>query len=664
MTDNAAPDGDLSALAGEPALVHRVFDQMPLIVGVLEGPQLRVMAATGLYRAWTGRADVVGKLIHETFSEVIGQQLFQSFQRVYDGHGPELLRDFRLQLDLPDTGEQAEFFVDASITPLLGSDGEVTGVIVSVADVTERVRERQAAQQRANVAERRYEQARDVIDTLQRELLPSGVPVLPRVQVAASYLLANAEDAAGGDWFDSQALPDGRVALVVGDVVGHGVTASATMGQLRTLLHERLFTDGEVATALAGLDAAADRIRGARAATVCVVLLDPATGALEYCTAGHPPPLVLSPTGERRYLPATGAGPIGVGGEFTAGTVGKDRLAEGEMILLYTDGILERPGRDLPQSTVELAQAAADVAADRALRDDAASPADRVCTQTLELLVRITGHTDDITLLAGQLVAPAPDRAWDHPATAASLGSFHQQLEEWLGAARVDGRDADALRHAAVELATNAIEHAYIDSADDHSFTVTAALTGTGQARLRVIDRGRWRPPAPSADRGLGLLIAEQLVDDLRVEHDDTGTTATLSLRLSHPARLLNADELAWTAATRPPVRREPLLVLDEPWAPGPRIRVDGGVDAATAGEFDRGVRTAGSTGARSLTVDLTGVTHLASAGVSALHRLRALHRDNGTELRLYAPAGTNADLIMTLVSLDHDTIDPDTAGA
>ncbi|MFD9739661.1 SpoIIE family protein phosphatase [Umezawaea sp. NPDC059074] len=662
MADDAGSDGALAARVGDAGLVHRVFDQMPIILAAVEGPELRIMAATGLYRSWTGRPDVVGSLVRDAFAEVIGQQLFQVFERVHATGHAESQRDFRLQFDLPETGEQAEFFVDFTVTALLGPGEDITGVIVSVADVTERVRERRAAQQRATTAERRYAEARDVIDSLQRELLPSGVPVLPRVQVAASYLLADVDTAAGGDWFDSQVLPDGRVALVVGDVVGHGVTASAVMGQLRILLHERLATEPDIAAALTGLDAAAGRIRGARAATACVVVLDPNTGALEYCTAGHPPPLVLSPSAGSRYLAATGAGPVGVGGEFTASMVGEDRLVSGELVLLYTDGILERPGRDLAQATVELAQAAGDIAADRALRDDTDSPAERVCTQTVELLVRITGHTDDITLLAGQLVPPPPARMWEIPAATESLTHFHHQLDEWLAAARINGRDADSLRHAAVELATNAMEHAYVDSTDDHAFTVTIALTDTGRVRLRVADQGRWRPPAPSPDRGLGLQVTERLVDSLRLDHDEHGTTATATLRLERPARLLTGETLSWAANARSRAGGDSLLVLHQPFASGPRVRVDGPVDAATVAEVERAVRTAGSTGARSLTVDLTGVTHLASAGVATLHRLSALHRGNRTELRLYASVGTNADMIMTLVGLAHHTQDPDTA--
>ncbi|MEV0676004.1 SpoIIE family protein phosphatase [Actinosynnema sp. NPDC050436] len=491
------------------------------------------------------------------------------------------------------------------------------------------------------------------VDALQRALMPSGVPVLPRVRIAAGY-----RPAAGGDWFDVVALPDGRVALVVGDVAGRGVGACTAMGQLRILLHERLAVTGDLAAAVRAVDAAAEWVRGAHAATVCVVALDPSTGGLEYCTAGHPAPLVVSAGGEARYLPATGAGPLGVGGGATAPALATEVLAVGDLVLLYTDGILQRPGREWAQTTVELAQVAGDAVTEGAVHDGAGASADLVCGRALDLLTRDTGHRDDIVLLAAQPTAPPPDLAMRFTAVEESLGPLHDQVRTWLAVARVDGPDADALRHAAVELATNAIQHAYVDTAAAHrDFTLTATLTDAGQVRLQVTDQGRWRAPAPSADRGLGLLITDQLVDDLRVDHDEGGTRATAVHRVS---RALEVGAPSRATTPGPPALPDPVLVLDQPWAPRPRIRIDGPLDAATTPEVERGVLAAGSTGTRALTVDLTGVTHLASAGVSALHRLAALHRANDTELRLYAPIGTTAEMVLSLVALGHHAHDPD----
>ncbi len=648
----------LARRVGDAATVQQVFDALPLLVIALEGPQLRVAATTAAYREYVGREEMIGAPISELFAEAVGQHVMEIHERVYATGRSEALREFRIQFQHPQAG-LVEMFVDYVDYPWFGPDGSVRGVIVSAVDVTEQVRERQTARAKSGEAEQRYEQACDVIYALQQELLPVGLPVLPTLEVAASYLLADADTAAGGDWFDAFTVADGRVALVVGDVVGHGVAASATMGQLRVLLRERLIAGGEIPAALSALDTAASRIRGARAATVCVVLLDTTSGAFSYCTAAHPPPLLLDPAGESRYLSTTGGGPLGVGGAFTEAEVGTGRLGPGEVVLLYTDGILERPGRQPTQGSVELARVAADVAADRAFHDDDLTAAERVCTQMLELLTRVTGHRDDITLLASQRLDPIPPLELVVAADPQQLATMRLQLAGWLRAARVGPEHAEAVEHAVVELATNSIEHAYQGTNESRTFAVSARLAEDGRLYARVRDRGVWREPLPSPHRGLGLQLATALADDLRIDHGERGTTATLTLTPTRPARLLTAELLAAGRPAPRPEPADPLLVLEEPWAPEPRLRIDGPVDAATAEQVEHGVRAAGVAGTRDLTVDLTGVSHLASAGVAVLHRQSAAHEANGTELRLYAPTASPADVILTLAELEHVTQDP-----
>ncbi len=277
----------------------------------------------------------------------------------------------------------------------------MTRLVALVHDVTPQVLDRRSAQRRADVAEQRYAEARDVIDVLQRELLPTGLPIQPGLEIGGSYLLADAETACGG-WFDAVPLPDGRTALVIGDVVGHGVAASAAMGQLRAVLEDRPTTAAISGKRLPRSTGWRNGSRG-RAATLCVAAVDPADGRVTYCTAGHPPPLLIPSGGHARYLPSSGGGPLGTGSGFP---LAADRLDVGDHLLLYSDGIIERPGLDVPASTIEFAQVATDVAAGRALREEWLADVDRLTTQTLELLVRVTGHADDITLLAVQRTVP------------------------------------------------------------------------------------------------------------------------------------------------------------------------------------------------------------------------------------------------------------------
>ncbi|MET9225786.1 SpoIIE family protein phosphatase [Lentzea sp. NPDC003310] len=637
-----------SGSPGAAEVVRRVFDLMPLMVVAFSGPEHRIVAATGAYRAWTGRAELVGMTLQEAFAEGVGRQLGEIADRVYATGRAESLR--------PGSGKRRESYVDWNLTPTRGPDGRVDGLIVDAVDITDRVLQRRGDRQRTDRAERRYAEARDGLDALQRELLPSSVPLLPGVQVAASYLPAQADTAAGGDWFEAFALPGGRLGLVVGDVVGHGVAASATMGQLGVVLTERLTATGDVREAVRSADAVALRVPAARAATVCVAALDLGTGDLEYAAAGHPPPLLVPSSGDARFLDTTGDRPLGIADAVLEPPVVRERLREGDLLLLYTDGVLERPGRSLAESTVELARTAAAAAADRAFPGHQPLAADRVCDQTVELLTRETGHLDDIVLLAAQLVPRPAELHRSYRAEAESMPSARQELEDWLTGLHLGAADLDALRHAVMELVTNAVEHAYLDLPPVHEFTVRARLTDRGQVQVEVADQGRWREPRSSADRGLGLQITAQMVDEFHIEHGTGGTTSVVRHGTRRPTRLLTAQDLGFGFSERGLVPDLPLVVQDRPDAPGPCIGVTGPVDTSTARQLERAVHTAGFTGTRSLTVDLTGVTLLASAGVSVLHRLRAGHRANGTELHLVAPVASPADVVLTLVGLDHRT--------
>src|SRR5580704_1363090 len=132
---------------------------------------------------------------------------------------------------------------------------------------------------------------------MQEALLPTALPVLPRARIAARYLVAGQEQAAGGDWFDAIPLADGTVALMVGDVVGNGMVATAAMGQLRAVLAELLATEADLELVLERTDAYAARNPALRAVTLALAVLDPADGKLRYTTCGHPPPLVADADG-------------------------------------------------------------------------------------------------------------------------------------------------------------------------------------------------------------------------------------------------------------------------------------------------------------------------------------------------------------------------------
>ncbi|XVU29769.1 SpoIIE family protein phosphatase [Actinoplanes sp. CA-054009] len=635
---------------GDAEAVRRVFEQMPIAMLGLEGAEHRIVAVNALARKLSGRAHQVGGTVAEVFPAALTQQVLDILDRAYRTGVTQSALEWRIQVE-HDDGSRPEGYYDMVVTPHRDDAGVVVGLSQYSVDVTGRVREREAERRRAERAEQRYARARDVVVAMQLELLPVGMPVLPRARAAAGYLPADADTAAGGDWFDALALGDGRLALVLGDVAGHGVAASATMGQLRAVVQDRLLDDGDIAVALAAANRLAARLPAARGATICAAVLDPADGSLVYCTAGHPPPLLVGAGGPSRYLPATGAPPLGGGDHFP---LGADRLAVGDLLLLVSDGLIERPGRDYAESLVELANVAEDTAVDRVLRDSGLTAAQRVCVQTIELLLRPTGHTDDVTMLAVQRVPPPAPLRLSLPAAMPSIHRAHVAVGDWLRGLGAGDKDVAALRHAVSELVTNCVQHAYRGGAPGR-VRLGADLDAGGEVRIEVADDGAWHEHPPAASGGLGLILIEQMVHQFRLRRGHRGTTAEVRHRVTTPARLLIAERVGPPAADEP----ELLLVLDQPAAPGPRVRLDGPVTLATAGFLAKELQRLTRNGTRGLTVDLTGVTLLASAGVVALQHAVRRDADQGGGLVLYAPPGSPAQHVLSLSALPHATSDP-----
>ncbi|MEU4428766.1 SpoIIE family protein phosphatase, partial [Actinoplanes sp. NPDC024001] len=389
-------------------------------------------------------------------------------------------------------------------------------------------------------------------------------------------------------------------------------------------------------------------VRAAHAATVCLAVLDTGTGEVEYCTAGHPAPLLITADGRTRYLPGTGGTPLGTGGWFPVRT---DRLQVGDLLLLYSDGILERPAtvRDGAQiSAAELAEAAGSAAAGRALHDPAATATERVCGQTVELLVRAGGYADDITMLAAQRVPVVPDLVLELPAQPAALRDARARLGGWLAALGAAEHDVFVLQHALGELATNAIEHAFGGHFGKDVIEVRAALDPTGLVEATVADHGGWRAPERQPTRGRGLALTAQLVNSLRVEPGPAGTVATVRHRLTRPARLLT--RVGGTPMAQPPTGT--LNITELPGGNEARVRLEGPVDAASAAQVRQELLRRSRGGTVAMTVDLSGVTHLASAGVSALHLLAESHADGRAPLVLHATPGSPARHILDLVGL------------
>ncbi|MEU6273733.1 SpoIIE family protein phosphatase [Streptomyces populi] len=284
---NDSPVNDRDGLIGEATVVREVYDQAPVMIAGTAGPEHLVVAVNAAFRAGPGRSDLVGMKLTEAYPEAVRQGILPVYDRVFATGVAETKKAWRAQLET-DAG-LVEFFLDFTAAPRFAADGTVAGLTVHAIDVTEQVMEKRAAEERAARAEARFEQARSTPAELQEALLPAGLPLLPGLDLAARYVPAERDTAAGGDWYDTVPLPDGRIALVVGDVVGHGVRASAVMGRLRTVVQERLRAGCTAVEALRAASVHAGRIPGGRAATCCIAVVDLADGRTVDATSADVP---------------------------------------------------------------------------------------------------------------------------------------------------------------------------------------------------------------------------------------------------------------------------------------------------------------------------------------------------------------------------------------
>ena len=243
---------------------------------------------------------------------------------------------------------------------------------------------------------RLYERERDVAVALQRSLLPQATPAAPGLVVASRYLPGADGTEVGGDWYDVIELPGRRTGLVIGDVLGRGVRAAAVMGQLRAVLRAYALEGLTPAALLTRLDVVLRSIDDSQLTTCTYAVFDPSDRSLTLATAGHLPPLALTPQGEAVLLALDPGLPLGVGGHgvdpgYTDTTV---HLAPGGSLMLFTDGLVE--GRQLPVGDgLEMLR--------EAMHGTDASP-EELCDRALQAMGRDLTHDDDTALLAVRLL--------------------------------------------------------------------------------------------------------------------------------------------------------------------------------------------------------------------------------------------------------------------
>jgi PAS domain S-box-containing protein len=386
----------------------------------------------------------------------------------------------------------------------VGESGEPRRMVGTVQDVTE-----------GKQAEREHH----IAETLQRSLLPDRLPDIPGVMLAARYLPATAGVEVGGDWYDVVPLPNGHVALAIGDVAGHGLRAASTMGQLRMALRAYALEDASPAKVVRRAHGLVHRLMPAEMATLIYLVFDPDSGTVRFVNAGHPPPLVVGADGEVSFVEEDVAPPLGAVPHPEHYREETYALAGGATLLLFTDGLIERRGVSIQDGLTRLRDEAA-----RADRD-----LDALCDHLLETMVR--GETsDDVAMLALRPV-PLAGRPLHLrlPADPAMLAPLRQTLRRWLREAGAERDVAEEILVAVGEACANVIQHAY--GAREGPLEVELGVDD-GEVTVTVGDVGAWRPPSETGG-GRGLPMMRGFMDSVATDTGPAGTVVRMRRRLT-----------------------------------------------------------------------------------------------------------------------------------
>jgi serine phosphatase RsbU (regulator of sigma subunit)/anti-sigma regulatory factor (Ser/Thr protein kinase)/transcriptional regulator with GAF, ATPase, and Fis domain len=361
------------------------------------------------------------------------------------------------------------------------------------------------------------DQQRETALVLQHAIL--GPAQLPG-GFAVRYQAASRPLQVGGDWYDVVDLQDGRIALIVGDCVGHGLTAATVMGQLRSACRALLLDHPSPRAALCGLDRFAARLPGAQCTTAVCAVLSPDTGELVYSSAGHPPPILVDADGTSRTLDDGHTIPVGLRPDRPRPEA-HATVSAGATLLLYTDGLVERRGSSLDQG-IERASVL--------VEDGRTSTLDDLADQIMTRLAPSSGYQDDVAVLLYRHPGPLEI---SFPAHVNELSRSRAALRSWLARTRVSPDQAHDMLVAAGEAVANAIEHGHRDSPEGIITLRATALAD--QVQLTVADTGSWKPPQPAADRnrGRGITLMRALMQDVTIHPDATGTTVHLSARIT-----------------------------------------------------------------------------------------------------------------------------------
>lgn len=366
------------------------------------------------------------------------------------------------------------------------------------------------------VQSRRSNVERAAAAALQRSLIPTRLPTIPGLELAARYLPASA-GGVGGDWYDVFPLPSGRIGVVMGDVIGRGLAAAVVMGRLRSALRAYALDSPDPAEVLERLDRKVQHFEAGQMTTVLYGVLDAALTTMAVSAAGHPLPVAMVGEGPAVSIDATVDPPLGVVSGVRRHSCAV-ALVPGSILALFTDGLIERRGESIEDGLERLRNALSPVSATEA------------CAGVIAELIGDADPADDAALLV--IRREVADRTrplhLEVPAVPTSLGHIRAALRRWLSTIGAGDNETFNVLLAVGEATGNAVEHAYGPGGG----TLRVEMTCSAQAITATVrDSGRWRSPR-GENRGRGLGIIENCTDEMSMVRTASGTEVCMRFRI------------------------------------------------------------------------------------------------------------------------------------
>jgi anti-sigma regulatory factor (Ser/Thr protein kinase) len=367
---------------------------------------------------------------------------------------------------------------------------------------------------------RSAERERSVALALQNALLALDVRARD-VVIGAQYMSADSDLRVGGDWYDAIERDDGKVVVAVGDVVGSGLDSAATMGRLRSSLAITGLQTSDPARILRYLDHYAGRIPGASMTTVAIVVQDGRRQRISYVSAGHPPAIVVKPGGVVDVLGGGRSWPLDIGVTDERPPAASAAFPPGSVLLLYTDGVVERRGEVIDDGIGRLV---------RSLRRHWSLPVRHLVRQVLrDAGVDDMVRHDDAAAIALRSVGTTDALFVETmPATADEISQVRHRFRTWLAGTGMAAELVGDVAVAVNEAVTNAVTHG---SGMDPTNTVQVEASNTADALIvSVTDPGRWLPGLERDPTlgGRGFRIMERLCDEVTIETAPPGTNVSL----------------------------------------------------------------------------------------------------------------------------------------